>query len=145
MIRLARAIPALLTVFLVCAAGGLTQAEVVSFTDYDAFVAAVGEVRIIDFDTLPDGSPSYRSVPITPEFNYGDQGVVFSAPIDALFITGNSGSGFGLTSDGYPDIHTWITATFADPAYGVGFIRPAIVCPCTAQKETCLAQHFDMP
>ena len=100
MIRPSRLIPVFGFVWMMFAGGAIARADVVSFTDYDAFVAAVGEVRIIDFDTLPDGSPSYSSAPITPEFNYEDQGVVFSAPIDALFITGNSGSGFGLTSDG---------------------------------------------
>jgi len=99
---------------------GVARAGVVSFTDYDAFAAAVGEVRVIDFDTLPDGSPSYSSAPITPEFNYGDQGVIFSAPIDSLFLAGNSSSGYSLATDGYPDTNTWITTTLATPAYGVG-------------------------
>ena len=37
--------------------------------DYEGFVeAAPGEVRSIDFETLPDGSPSWVPAQITPRF-----------------------------------------------------------------------------
>ena len=43
--------------------------------DYEGFVeAAGGEVQVIDFETLPDGSPSYAGAEITSEFNYTHPG-----------------------------------------------------------------------
>ena len=52
------------------------RAGPLTFTDLDAFLEAAGDVREIDFETLPDGSPSMDAVQITPEFNLkaGQQG-----------------------------------------------------------------------
>jgi hypothetical protein len=88
--------------------------------DYEGFLAAAGDVRVIDFETLPDGSPSHVGVPITPEFNYTSQGVTFSSPTGDPFIGGNPVSGFDLIADGYPDQRTWITADLSPAASAVG-------------------------
>ena len=65
---------------------GNASADVVTFTDLDAFLEAAGDVQEIDFETLPDGTPSVRFTPITLEFNYTDQGVTFSSPLPTLQI-----------------------------------------------------------
>jgi hypothetical protein len=97
------------------------QAGPVTFlNDYEGFLAAAGNVRVIDFETLPDGSPSHVGVPITPEFNYTSQGVTFSSPTGDPFIGGNPVSGFDLIADGYPDQGTWITADLEPVGRAVG-------------------------
>jgi hypothetical protein len=103
---------------------GVQGGPVTFLNDYEGFLAAAGDVRVIDFETLPDGSPSHVGVHITPEFNYASQGVTFSAPAGDLYISGNSVSGFGLLADGYPDQRTWIVATLDPPAFAVGFFGP---------------------
>jgi hypothetical protein len=98
------------------------DAGVVTFlNDYEGFLAAAGDVRTIDFETLPDGSPSHVGVPITPDFNYSSQGVTFSSPTGDPFIGGNPVSGFELIADGYPLFErTWIVADLAPAASAVG-------------------------
>ncbi len=89
--------------------------------DYEGFLAAAGDVRVIDFETLPDGSPSHAGVPITPDFNYASQGVTFSSPTGDPFIGGNPVSGFTLIADGYPVFErSWIIADLAPAALAVG-------------------------
>jgi hypothetical protein len=101
------------------------QGGVVTFlNDYPGFLAGAGDVRIIDFETLPDGSSSHVGVPITPDFNYTSLGVTFSSPTGDPFISGNPVSGFGLGADGYPDTRTWITATLTPPASAIGCFGP---------------------
>lgn len=98
------------------------EGGVVTFlNDYEGFLAAAGDVRVIDFETLPDGSPSHVGVPIRPDFNYTSQGVTFSAPVGDLFIGGNSVSGFTLIADAYLQQEpTWILADLSPPAFAVG-------------------------
>jgi hypothetical protein len=103
---------------------GVQAGPVTFLNDYEGFLAAAGDVRVIDFETLPDGSPSHVGVPITPEFNYTNQGVTFSAPAGDLYISGNPVSAFGLLADGYPDKRTWIVSTLDPPALAVGFFGP---------------------
>ena len=91
--------------------------------DYEGFVeAAPGEVRSIDFETLPDGSPSYPSAVITPEFNYTHLGATFLPHHDpGLYIFGNDMTDFHLNADSYPDGgRTWIIAQLVEPASAVG-------------------------
>jgi len=91
--------------------------------DYEGFVeAAPTEVQVIDFETLPDGSPSYPSAVITPEFNYTHLGATFLPHHDpGLYIHGNSMSGFRLTAESYPSSErNWINADFVAPASAVG-------------------------
>lgn len=91
--------------------------------DYQGFLEAAGDVRVIDFDTLPDGSPTTETTlyRITPEFNYTDQGVTFSAAVGELVIGGNSVSGFELIADAYLEQQrTWIIADLEPAANSVG-------------------------
>jgi len=91
--------------------------------DYEGFVeAAPTEVRSIDFETPPDGSPSYAGAVITPDFNYTHLGATFLPHHDpGLYIYGNSVAGFRLAADCYPYAdYTWIIAEFVEPASAVG-------------------------
>ena len=91
--------------------------------DYEGFVeAAPTEVQVIDFETLPDGNPSYAGAVITPEFNYTHLGATFLPHHDpGLYIHGNSMSGFRLTAESYPSSErNWINAEFVAPASAVG-------------------------
>ncbi len=96
------------------------------FTDLDAFLEAAGDVQEIDFETLPDGSPSFSGALITPEFNYTDQGVFFSSAAPILQIAGNPISGFnlraGTNESGGP--RNWIIAELVVPATTVGVLFP---------------------
>lgn len=94
------------------------------FTDLDAFLAAAGDVHEIDFETLPDGTPSFSGALITPEFNYTDQGVTFSSPFPTLSVEGSPGF-FALGSQ-FPDTtqRNWIIANLVTPATAVGIFFP---------------------
>ena len=90
--------------------------------DYEGFVeAAPTEVHSIDFETLPDGSPSYAGAVITPEFNYTHLGATFLPHRDpGMYIYGNS-SGHQLYADSYPSFdRNWIIAELVEPASAVG-------------------------
>jgi hypothetical protein len=111
-------------------AGGsaASAGPVQTFTDLDQFLAAAGDVREIDFETLPDGSASYYGAQITPEFNYTKEGVNFSAQVPPLRITGNPIGGFDLCagppgSEGPPN---WIVADLVEPATAVGILFPGV-------------------
>lgn len=79
----------------------------------------------IDFEHLPDGTPSHGGVQITPTFNYTAQGVTFSAPLGNPFIAGFGPGDFGLAvNSGTPLIREWIIADFATPVRGVGVYFP---------------------
>src|SRR5438067_826973 len=96
-------------VFLVCLCGG-ASGQVQTFpNNYAGFVAAAGPLHTIDFETLPDGSPSLSGVRITSTFNYDGQGVHFSDPLSWLRITGNPTTGYGITTFSESlSQHTWI-------------------------------------
>ncbi|MBU0718488.1 MAG: PEP-CTERM sorting domain-containing protein [Planctomycetes bacterium] len=101
--------------------------EVLTFlNDYEGFLEAAGDVQTIDFETLPDGSPSYAGADITPDFNYTSQGVAFSSPFPTLEIRGNETFGYGLAADCYPFCdHTWIVGDLVIPAFAVGTFIPS--------------------
>ena len=107
------------------AGAGVHQAEagvVQTFTDRDAFLAAAGNVREIDFETLPNGNPSFSGALITPEFNYTNQGVTFSSPFPELRINGSPG-GFSLLSINHDTgARNWLIADFVIPAVAVGIV-----------------------
>ena len=91
--------------------------------DYEGFVeAAPTEVRSIDFETLPDGTPSWVPAQITPEFNYTHLGATFLPHRDpGMYINGNAEGGFQLVADSYPDFdRNWIIAELVTPASAVG-------------------------
>jgi hypothetical protein len=87
--------------------------------DFAGWAAAAGAFSTIDFETLPDGSPSAAGTPITDVFNYIDQGAMFSSPADDLIIGGNVINGFDIRSSGAGLTH--IRADLSIPAFSVGF------------------------
>ncbi len=110
---------------LVSLAGGSALGGTVVYTDLDLFRAAAGDVRVIDFETLPDGSPSPAdaTVEITSEFNYTSLGVTFSSLAPRLIIGGHPESGFGLCA--CPPVSSdpsrnWIIAGLDPPVFTVG-------------------------
>lgn len=112
---------------LVSLAGGSALGGTVVYTDLDLFRAAAGDVRVIDFETLPDGTPSQSGVLITPEFNYTAQGGTFAAQAPRLRITGNEITGFNLGAVpilSNDPTRNWILAHLAEPAYAVGVRFP---------------------
>lgn len=124
--------------FVVCSGGAVTQGGLIPpggadreaagnptvqfFTDYDQWVQAVGSqnVRTIDFETLPDGSPTHLRGAITPDFNYTAQGVTFLSPRPRLGFVGNPDVGFALEATSYPSFdRNWIIAEFTTPVHAV--------------------------
>lgn len=107
------------------AATNAARAGVITFDDdYEGFLAAAGDVQTIDFETLPDGSTPIYAIenPITPEFNYTEQGVTFSPFVGRLFVQGTPSTGHSLFADTYPDLdpRNWIIADLVTPAWAVG-------------------------
>ncbi len=103
---------------------GAARAGFVTYTDEAAFRAAAGAVQEIDFETLPDGSPSVHGTLITPDFNYTDQGVTFSSPFPVLAVGGSPGF-FGLASQiADTTARNWIIADLVTPATAVGIVFP---------------------
>jgi len=103
---------------------GAARADVVWYVnDYPGFVAAVGDgLHVIDFETLPDGSPSYAGAVITPDFNYTHLGATFYPHYDpGLYIFGNEVTGFELVAESYPlPERNWIIADLVAPGSAVG-------------------------
>lgn len=98
----------------------------VLFTDEAAFRAGVGDVQEIDFETFPDGTPSFARAVITPEFNYTAQGVEFFSYASDLFIVGNP-LDFGLNAGSLEmstGPRTWLIADPVHPTIAVGFDLP---------------------
>jgi hypothetical protein len=112
--------------FLLASAG--VRAGVVTYHDIDAFREAAGDLVEIDFDTLPDGSPSpdFTTVDLTPEFNYTDWGVTFSSPVPRLYIVGSTGHALVAISN-KSSIRNWIEADFEPPVYALGVMTLAPV------------------
>lgn len=76
---------------------------------------------LINFETLPNGAPSFGGAAITPAFNYVLQGALFSSALPSLFIGGNTQIGFGLTAhNSSPIAHNSIIAQLTLPERGVG-------------------------
>lgn len=92
--------------------------------DYAGFHAASPSLSTIDFETLPDGSPSVAGTQITETFNYDLQGAHFAAPLSPPRVTGNSTFGYHLTAlEFFPD-RTWIDVRLTTPAKAVGIFFP---------------------
>ena len=115
----------ILSAGIVAMAAVFAQADPILFVnDYEGFVEAAGDVQTIDFETLPDGSPSEFGVEITPEFNYTDQGVTFFSQAPRLMIVGSEETGFDLGA--YPEqsndpTRNWIIAEPVEPALALGY------------------------
>lgn len=105
-----------------CADG--TNQPVCTFTVFGSYFESSGPPqRGTTFQTWPDGSPTVPGQVLTPEMNYTQIGVTFSAPVRNPFINNfapfqvlevNSGSF-------EPD---WINADFVVPASAVGIDFP---------------------
>jgi hypothetical protein len=113
----------------VCWAAGARGQVQTFINDFDGWAAATGAFSTIDFETLPDGSPSVVGTDITDAFNYTTQGAMFSSPqadLSDLLIGGNSISGFDLrtVSDGTIEIPAFIRGDLTIPARSVGFFFP---------------------
>ena len=108
---------------------GVARGGVISFVnDYEGWLKAAGGVaQQIDFETLPDGSPSQAGVLITDEFNYTDQGVTFSrTPPEVegfLFIGGNPIGGFNLGVEAAA-FGAGIISDLVEPAFAAGVFFP---------------------
>jgi hypothetical protein len=89
--------------------------------DFAGWAAAAGAFSTIDFETLPDGSPSAAGTPITDIFNYTGQGATFSSPLDDLRIIGNELTGFALASPGPTGGLINIRGDLLAPAFSVGY------------------------
>jgi len=96
--------------------------------DFGGWLTAnAGATTLIDFETLPGGSPSQAGIPITPDFNYTDQGVTFMPPfpVDFFGIAGSPASGFDLrTWMNNPFERAWIVADLVVPSPAVGVFFP---------------------
>jgi len=113
-------------------------------------IANSGPTTLIDFETLPDGTPSSAGIPITPDFNYTDQGVTFSPPfpVDFFGIAGSPASGFDLrTWMNNPFERAWIVAhpVVLTPAIGVFFPGGTTVSIFDAQGGLIADQSFSAP
>jgi len=121
---------------IVLACEGPAQADTQTFeNDYDGFVGAAGLLSMINFETLPDGSPSMVGVEITEDLNYDDQGVHFSAPFPYPFIAGNGPYGLDVFEN---DQDTWIIANLVTPAYAVGGFYPGSTTLCAYDGDQAL-------
>jgi hypothetical protein len=109
-----------------CLGGSRASGAVQVFiNDYAGFQAAAGPLSMIDFETLPDGSPSVAGTPITSAFNYDLRGAHFSSPISEPFITGNAQFGFNLTALAPSLQLTWIDVGLAAPVRAFGVFFPS--------------------
>lgn len=87
----------------------------------DGFFSVGDSVSVINFQTLPNGSPSFGGAAITPAFNYVLQGALFSPALPSLFISGNNQLGYVLTAHNSNLLaHNSIIAQLTNPARGVG-------------------------
>lgn len=85
------------------------------------FIAPGDSISLINFETLPNGSPSFGGANITPAFNYVLQGALFGSPFPSLKVVGNTQIGFALEAHtSSPIAHNWITAQLTQPERGIG-------------------------
>ncbi len=124
----------ILSIFLSCTLlPAIVQAETLTFVnDFPGWVAAAKDYSLIDFETLPSGSPSTAGYPITPADNYTAEGAVFTVICEQggcqdyeLIITGNPVSGYGLTASTFDwDNVLTIRTDLAEPTPAVGTFFP---------------------
>lgn len=85
------------------------------------FIIPGDSISLIDFETLPNGSPSFGGANITPAFNYVLQGALFASPFPSLKVVGNAQIGYSLEAfTTSPIAHNWITAQLTHPEHGIG-------------------------
>lgn len=93
--------------------------------DYAGFLDVTGEAAVIDFETLPNGSPSIVGTPITASFNYDGQGAHFTGMDTVPIISGNPVAGYGLRA-GVENSweRTWVIADLMAATNAVGVFVP---------------------
>lgn len=100
----------------------LTQVPYCTWAWSDAGFWSAGDTgALINFQTLPNGSPSFGGANITPAFNYVLQGALFTSPFPSLKVVGNAQLGYAL--EAYTSnilAHNSITAQLTSPERGVG-------------------------
>jgi hypothetical protein len=87
------------------------------------FMHAAGQLRTIDFESLPNGSPSVNGTPITPSFNYTSQGVTFSPSEGSMYIIGTGlppPDSHGLAADAPVGVINAVVADLVVPTSAVG-------------------------
>lgn len=115
----------LIAIAAVAVFAGFTEASPAWFpNDYDGFIAAAGNVHEIDFEKLPDGTPSIPNTPITPEFNYTNQGVTFSSPNPVLEIGWPLLGNYPLHANDPSYEDAWVVGELVTPATAVGISFP---------------------
>lgn len=120
-----RMIRIILAVAAVLSLSQTARAGIITFTDLDAFLEAAGDVHEIDFETLPDGTPSVPGTQITPDFNYTHLGVTFLSPYPTLDIAYANHGEHLLTADHWDSsARNWMIAEFVPPASAIGIIFP---------------------
>ena len=96
--------------------------------DFVGFDEATGPLNDIDFETLPDGTPSIAGTLITPQFNYGGQGVEFTAgtvaDVPPMIIAGNPTTGFDLRAQGDSGADVGIRIDFPSSVSAAGIFFP---------------------
>lgn len=90
--------------------------------DDSTYLDAAGTVHLINFIDLPDGRPSFDGAEITPDFNYGDSGALFSSPSDNLSLQMRAGGDFQLTATATPPERTWMDVRPTTPSIGVAIL-----------------------
>ena len=113
--------------------------------DFDGWAAATGDFSTIDFETLPNGEPSFVTL-ITESFNYTGQGVTFSDLLDQLIIAGNPVGGFELRA--FNDDFSLVNHIHADlvvPATSIGYFFPGDTTleAFDADDHLLISQSFD--
>lgn len=93
-------------------------------SDFFASAGGVANMRLIDFETGPDGLPSYAGQNITPTFNYTNLGVTFVVPTGVLRIVSSPGTRSLDAETPPPFPLTWIEASFVYPTNGAAIWYP---------------------
>ncbi len=85
------------------------------------FLNTAGPIRLLDFETWPDGTPTQTGQYVTPQQNYTPLGVTFYPRVGPLRIGGAAG-GRGLdVFQNDPRIRDWIEGEFVVPTHAVGW------------------------
>ncbi|MFO0972144.1 MAG: hypothetical protein U1A27_01720 [Phycisphaerae bacterium] len=99
-------------------------APVCTYIDYQQFSQFSGTLSVIDFETMPNGMPSVPGTFLSPAFNYGSQGAVFSSPNVAPQLISGQGA-FALAVNTFlPFVPTKIIIDLSIPSPAIGVAFP---------------------
>ncbi|MFO0973778.1 MAG: hypothetical protein U1A27_10115 [Phycisphaerae bacterium] len=99
-------------------------APVCTYTSFQDFSQFGGPISVIDFETMPNGQPTVNGTFLSPLFNYGSQGAIFSSPNVAPELVGNPGDFDLFVDTHFASIHTSIIADLVTPCHAVGVAFP---------------------